>query len=339
MNGNDARNAKYKTYINRIIDNSYSEMREFQQYINDVALSTQYQYLTLINNFLIKTGKPPRELTLSDFASDLASYKYKEDGEEMTSGAQLTRHFALKRFSEFLYTYGYIAEDYMQKVKKPKRTESEKTMTKREHGVLSSNEVRTLMDNLRTEIENADGENKDMAKRNLAMFYLFLTTGIRQNALIALDLDDIDLDHKILRVTDKGRKSRTYDLSDGCVNALSDWLEARKKPEYNEMETDAVFVIHRFDHAFSHSYSVGFVRIEPWDLDLLVKEKTAFTGRKLSPHKLRATYGTQLYNKTKDIYFVQSCMGHASPTTTERYIRGIRNNTKKASNIMNDIMN
>lgn len=338
MNGNDARNKRLEEYIDRICVSSYSQMRQFRDYINDIALSTQYQYLTQVNDFLNKTNKDPSKLKLADFIGDLAAYKYKDNGEEVTSGAQLTRYFALKRFSEFLYTYGYIEDDYMLKVKKPKRVESEKTMTKRENGVMSSEEVKTLMTNLNKEIDGTYGEEHDMALRNRAIFYLFLTTGIRQNALVALDLDDIDLEGKVLRVTDKGRKSRSYDLSDGCVDALAAWLDVRKKPDYNETEADAVFITHRIKHSFSTVYSVGYIRIDPWDLNQLVAEKTAFTGRKLSPHKLRATYGTQLYNKTKDIYFVQSCMGHASPTTTERYIRGVHGNTKKASNIMDDII-
>jgi integrase len=57
----------------------------------------------------------------------------------------------------------------------------------------------------------------------------------------------------------------------------------------------------------------------------------------ITPHKLRATYGTHLYNETKDVYFVQNCMGHSSPKTTETYIRGIKNTTKAASDIMKKI--
>ena len=60
-------------------------------------------------------------------------------------------------------------------------------------------------------------------------------------------------------------------------------------------------------------------------------------GKHITPHKLRATYGTQLYEATKDIYFVQECMKHSNPKTTELYIRGNKNQTKKASDIMRSI--
>ena len=72
---------------------------------------------------------------------------------------------------------------------------------------------------------------------------------------------------------------------------------------------------------------------------LLIKKYSAgIDGKNITPHKLRATYGTQLYNKTGDIYFVQDCMGHHSPKTTENYVREKKQNTKKASDIMSKLM-
>lgn len=61
-------------------------------------------------------------------------------------------------------------------------------------------------------------------------------------------------------------------------------------------------------------------------------------GKHITPHKLRATYGTQLYAATKDLYFVQSCMGHSNPATTELYIRGQKNSSRQtASELMSNI--
>ena len=71
-----------------------------------------------------------------------------------------------------------------------------------------------------------------------------------------------------------------------------------------------------------------------------VTKKYAFTikGKNISPHKLRATYGTMLYNKTKDLYFVQKCMKHSSPKTTEIYIRGEGKENAEASEIMSKLL-
>ena len=62
-------------------------------------------------------------------------------------------------------------------------------------------------------------------------------------------------------------------------------------------------------------------------------------GKNITPHKLRATYGTQLYEKTGDLYMVQECMGHSSPKTTELYIRGKKSEfAKTASEIMSKVI-
>lgn len=338
MDGNIARNQKYETLIADLLNGErIHELREFSDYISGLSVASRYQYLKTIRDFLSKANKSPQKLKFADYVGDLAKYKYKENGEEMTASAQQTRYFALKRFSEFMYTYGYAPDDYMSKVLKPKGTDSEKTITKRQSGYLNPSEVRQLMTNLSNKVSETDGVANDVALRDLAIFYVFLTTGIRQNALTCLDIDDIDLNKKEMRVTDKGRKVRIYQLSQDCTNALNNWIKAREK--HANKEKDAVFLQNRKTNCFGHITEGGWQRMQQFDIDALVKRETAFTGRKLSAHKLRATYGTILYEKTKDIYFVQSCMGHASPTTTERYIRGIQNNTGEASAIINDLFN
>ena len=73
--------------------------------------------------------------------------------------------------------------------------------------------------------------------------------------------------------------------------------------------------------------------------DTIIYPFTYIEGKNITPHKLRATYGTQLYNKTGDLYMVQECMGHSSPTTTELYIRGKKNkNAQAAAEIMTKIL-
>ena len=69
------------------------------------------------------------------------------------------------------------------------------------------------------------------------------------------------------------------------------------------------------------------------------KYASEISNKNITPHKLRATYGTQLLKATNDIYFVQDCMGHSNPKTTELYIRGQKQeNRKKASEIMSKIV-
>ena len=74
--------------------------------------------------------------------------------------------------------------------------------------------------------------------------------------------------------------------------------------------------------------------------DVTKKYDVNIKGKCISPHKLRATYGTMLYNKTKDLYFVQKSMGHSSPATTQLYVRDENDRTTEiAANIIEDILN
>ena len=80
-------------------------------------------------------------------------------------------------------------------------------------------------------------------------------------------------------------------------------------------------------------------RMDQRSIDRVVsKYAQDIEGKHITPHKLRATYGTQLYASTNDLYFVQSCMGHSNPKTTELYIRGQKDSSRKtASDIMSKL--
>lgn len=72
--------------------------------------------------------------------------------------------------------------------------------------------------------------------------------------------------------------------------------------------------------------------------DVVKKYTVNINGKNITPHKLRATYGTMLYNKTKDIYFVQDCMNHSSASTTALYIRDEDDQSKReAASIMGNL--
>ena len=163
--------------------------------------------------------------------------------------------------------------------------------------------------------------------RDKAIILTFLCTGIRNSALRTIDLQDVDLNKKTLVVTDKGEHVRIYDIPDSLCEAISEWLECREKI-MKGYRSQALFVSRRKN------------RMDSGTVLHIVKRyaDTSIDGKNITPHKLRATYGTQLYNKTGDIYFVQECMGHSNPKVTELYIRDKKQNTKRASDIMDGLL-
>ena len=81
-------------------------------------------------------------------------------------------------------------------------------------------------------------------------------------------------------------------------------------------------------------------RMQPYAIsDVIKKYAYDINGKALSPHKLRATFGTLMYDETGDVYLVQNLMGHSSPKTTEIYIRGTKNKcSQRAAEIISNFI-
>lgn len=320
---------RYRRYIDNILnDNQDKEyLRGYINFINDIAIRSQYRYLNAILNFVNKANKDINELSFDDFNNYIGSIKYKENGEENTSSYQIVIYSAIKRFNEYLYISKKISENYMLCIKRPKKIETQETIKRREMGFLTKDEIKIVMNAL----DFYNGERRSIQDcwraRDKAIIYLFLNTGIRLSALISIEVNDLELNNKTLYVTDKGSKVRKFNLSDDLCNILDSWVKYRNELLKGYEDTNALFI------------NINRKILGIKGVTTVVKKYCQFIDDKnITPHKLRATYGTQLYNETGDIYFVQDCMGHSSPTVTELYIREKKQNTKRASDIMSKIL-
>ena len=303
---------------------SHPQLKGYSKYLKmNKTLGTVQRYTEIVGLFLAYCQKEPKELEFDDFI-DFMSH----DSSSITNGYLILRYHALKTFCSYLYDTNVITYNYMMKIPRPKSSESKKTIEKREKGFLTSEEIKIVLKNIENDVKlhTTMKYKMSMKERDMAIVLVFLTTGIRKSALVKLDLKDIDLENKTLWVTDKGNKVRNYVLNDKTIEAIKNWLI--KRPKYfNENSNDALF-LNKYGKRFGAE-----------GIDEIIKKYTYnIEGKQISAHKLRATYGTQLYEATKDIYFVQKAMGHSSPTTTERYIRGQHDTTKKASDIMESLL-
>ena len=166
------------------------------------------------------------------------------------------------------------------------------------------------------------GKQKTWKERDMAIILLFLNTGIRSSALMKIDVNDIDFINNVLTVTDKESHVNKYELSEELMDVINVWMIRREKILKGK-KIEALFISNRKQRIASRSI---YAIVNKYDENI--------EGKHITPHKLRATYGTQLYEATNDVYFVQKCMKHSNPKTTELYIRGNNNQTKIASYIM-----
>lgn len=324
MNGNDYYEDKVRNKIENLLkaNNDKRYLRGFYNYMTNLSINTIYDYIIYIINFIDNVRKPVEELNLDDYTEYLATLTDK------VTSYQITVYSALKKFSLYLKASGRNMSDPMQYVSRPRFIEKEETKIKRENNYLEKREIKKYLYDIDNGVGSrlAKARQEDWKARDKAIIVTLLNTGMRCAALYKLNVDNINMETKKLTTVDKGRKYQEYFLSDDLLEVLSDWLIEREIL-LDGKEEDALFISNRKTRMDQRSIS-----------RVVTKYASNIEGKNVTPHKLRATYGTQLYAATKDLYFVQSCMGHSNPKTTELYIRGQKDSSRQtASELMSKI--
>lgn len=320
MNGREERELQLEKKIEAVISQNKNMpyLIGYYHYLNDMAKSSIYTYIKYVVNFMKWCNKKNvKDLTMDDYTGYLFSLK------RTTSAYQIAVYSALKKFSAYLKANGANPTDGMQYVKRPKAIESQKTKDRREKAYLKEGEIEQYISSVKKGSRKKYKNNPTWQSRDTLIVLLFLNTGMRASALCAVNVEDINFEEQELYVTDKGSKVIKYYLPDALMPYLTDWIEKRAI-FLNGVEEDALFISNRKDRM---QYITLYHIIRQYASDI--------EGKIISPHKLRATYGTTLYEETHDIVFVQKAMNHNSSHTTELYIRGKNDSSKvKAAGIM-----
>lgn len=163
------------------------------------------------------------------------------------------------------------------------------------------------------------GFNKHTQERDVAMLTLFLGTGIRVSECVGLNVEDVDFDNNAFKVTRKGGNQVILYFSEEVKEALLKWLEVREQKKLPP-EEKALFI------------SLQNRRITVRAVENLVKKysRAVTPLKKISPHKLRSTYGTNLYRETGDIYIVADVLGHKDVNTTKKHYAAISEDKRRS---------
>lgn len=324
MNGNDVIELKVierlERFINENPDKPYLE--GYRYFIDKNANTTIYNYVRHVCSFMNFCKKDVKDLDIDDFTKYISSIK------NTTQSNQIVAYAALKKFSMYLLASNKNTSNPMQYIDRPKFKESKETIEKRSVGYLKKGEIKKYINNINngTGSSRAINRQKEWKERDLLIVLLFLNTGMRCSALCKLDVDNIDIEKKQLFTIDKGDINQEYDLSEEIISHVIKWLDKRTLL-LGDTKESALFISNRKERLSQLSIA-----------NIVKKYANNISGKNITPHKLRATYGTQLYEATGDLYFTQQCMGHANPTTTELYIRGQSDkNRAKAATIMSNL--
>ncbi len=155
--------------------------------------------------------------------------------------------------------------------------------------------------------------------RDLALLTLLLGTGIRVSECVGINLSDVDFDVNGLRIIRKGGTEVIVYFGAEVREALLDYLEKRKKIIPESGHEDALFL------------SMQNKRLSVRSVQNLVKKyaKLVTKLKNISPHKLRSTYGTNLYRETGDIYLVADVLGHKDVNTTKKHYAEIEDERRR----------
>ncbi len=212
----------------------------------------------------------------------------------------------LRSFFRYMYSSGRVPGNVAELVALPKR--HDKAIIR-----LEIDEVARLLDT----VESGEALSERQQKyhqltrtRDLAMLTLFLGTGIRVSECVGLDIDDFDFEQNAFVITRKGGDETMLYMPDEVAQSLKDYLDERRKIDALSGHEQAFFL------------SLQRRRITQRAVENLVRKYAQIAAplkRKISPHKLRSTYGTNLYRETGDIYLVADMLGHADVNTTRRH--------------------
>ena len=188
---------------------------------------------------------------------------------------------------------------------------------------LEADEVALLLDYIEHGGDDLTGQKKVYYEKNkdrdLALVTLLLGTGVRVSECVGLDIEDVDFKNNGIKVTRKGGNEMVVYFGPEVEKALKNYLEVRKN----------IIPVEGHEHALF--YSTQRKRIGVQAVETLVKKyaRQVTTTKKITPHKLRSTYGTALYQETGDIYLVADVLGHKDVNTTKKHYAALDDSRRR----------
>jgi len=242
---------------------------------------------------------------------------YVKDGKEYTNNERGKKRklSALKSFYNYYFCAELIKSNPAALVPLPKLHEKEIIR-------LDVDEVAMLLDQVEEGTKLTKSQLKYHGKtkiRDVALLTLLLGTGIRVSECVGLDINDVDFKNNGIKIRRKGGYETVIYFGEEVAEALHDYLEKRHHTIPLEGHENALFL------------SIQNRRITVRAVENLVKKyaSTVTNLKKITPHKLRSTYGTTLYRETGDIYLVADVLGHKDVNTTRKHYAALEDGRRR----------
>jgi integrase/recombinase XerC len=293
--------AQFRAFVEFLELNRNASAHTVDAYAGDVS-----QFLGFVAGHL---GKREEALAPSDlaptvlraFLADLHRH-----GHARTSVAR--KLSALRTFSRFLRREGWLDTDPVALAVAPRR----------EHKIpahLSLDEMERLL-------EMPDMETP-LGRRDRAILELFYASGLRLSELVGLDVDDVDLRGRMVRVMGKGAKERLVPFNATTQNVLKRWYQDRVtlRAQASAVEDDRGRGGRRRDPREPLFVNFRGNRLTGRSVQRLVARYVSACSTRfgISPHALRHSFATHLLERGADLRTIQELLGHVQLSTTQRY--------------------
>lgn len=275
-----------RNIINSIEDKDVLSFLEYLKYERRLSVNTIDSYgenLLLVSKYLNKD-------LINATRDDIKNFFDNFDGDVKTKAHYLT---VLNSFYKYLLFMGKCSINPCDGIKHPK-------LSKKLPEYLTSEEINKLFDIRLT---------KPIDYRNKAMLEVLYATGTRISELINLELNQIDFDECIIRVTGKGKKDRIIPIGDTAMDALKNYILNYRIFLVKANDNNYVFL----NKNGSKISRQGFFKIlKGLAFDAGIKKD-------ISPHTIRHSFATNLLNNGADLRIIQELLGHENLQTTEIY--------------------
>lgn len=261
------------------------------------------------------------QITVTDLEEymEYLKYRFNEQNHEIMNQERgiMRKISSLKSFYNYFFRTEKLTTNPAALVRLPKLHDKEIIR-------LDVDEVALLLD----AVEQGEGLtekqkafHKRTRLRDLALLTLLLGTGIRVSECVGLDINDVDFKNGGIHIHRKGGKEVTVYFGSEVENALQDYLDERFGIIPEEGSEQALFL------------SIQRKRMNVRSVENLVKKYAHIVTplKKITPHKLRSTYGTNLYRETGDIYLVADVLGHSDVNTTKKHYAALEDERRRSA--------
>lgn len=278
------------------------DLKTFFEFLHD---NNSYCRQMEIHDFPLSVLDSLRSTDIEEYLDYLKLYT--KNGREYTNNERAIKRklSALRSMYNYFYKNQRIDSNPVLQVDMPKL--HQKAIIR-----LDPNEVADLLDT----VESGNGLTKkqlerhdNLKVRDLAILTLMLGTGIRISECVGIDVHDVDFDNNRIKIVRKGGYEAFVYFGDEVFDALNEYMIERSNKKPEEGSENALFLSNRN------------TRITVRSVEMLVKKYAQIVTplKKITPHKLRSTYGTNLYRETNDIYLVADVLGHHDVNTTKKH--------------------